>query len=180
MSPDVSIGPASSLDFTPPRKRRKPQQLFVDGTPLVGARLISGVKWVPPVSPYGLIQEQLYQDPWKVLVACMLLNKTGGRQVNCYAAILGFSSARVADSTVWVLLFFPIQTYGFIVNFIFKKCKFVFESGGATELIKFVLLIRLFYSGVSFAHVCQEFMKFISCLWVFLECIDAQGDLGPL
>jgi len=82
MSPDVSIGPASSLDFTPPRKRRKLQQLFVDGTPLVGARLISGVKWVPPVSPYGLIQEQLYQDPWKVLVACMLLNKTGGRQMH--------------------------------------------------------------------------------------------------
>lgn len=178
MSPDVSIGPASSLDFTPPRKRRKPQQLFVDGTPLVGARLISGVKWVPPVSPYGLIQEQLYQDPWKVLVACMLLNKTGGRQVNCYAAILWFSSARVADSTVWVL-FFSIQTCLFIVNFIFKKCKFVFESGGAIELMEFVLL-GLFYSGVSFPYVCQEFMKFISCLWVFLECIDAQGDLGPL
>lgn len=46
--------------------------------------------------------------------------------------------------------------------------------------MEFVLLVRLFYSGVSLPCVCQEFMKFISCLWVFLECIDAQGDLGPL
>eukprot|EP00897_Mesotaenium_endlicherianum_P000727 jgi/Mesen1/10655/ME000009S10448 len=34
--------------------------------------------WVPPVSPFGLVQEKLYRDPWRVLVACMLLNKTGG------------------------------------------------------------------------------------------------------
>ena len=46
--------------------------------------------------------------------------------------------------------------------------------------MEFVLLVRLFYSGVSFPHVYQEFMKLISCLWVFLECLDAQGDLGPL
>ncbi|CAI5500533.1 unnamed protein product [Closterium sp. Naga37s-1] len=38
--------------------------------------------WVPPVSPFGLIQERLYRDPWKLLVACMLLNKTAGRQLH--------------------------------------------------------------------------------------------------
>jgi len=37
--------------------------------------------WVPPASPYGLIQETLYSDPWKVLVACILLNKTSCAQV---------------------------------------------------------------------------------------------------
>eukprot|EP01026_Neomeris_dumetosa_P052301 TRINITY_DN46239_c0_g1_i3.p1 TRINITY_DN46239_c0_g1~~TRINITY_DN46239_c0_g1_i3.p1 ORF type:complete len:264 (+),score=31.86 TRINITY_DN46239_c0_g1_i3:52-792(+) len=38
--------------------------------------------WTPPASSYGLIQEQLYKDPWKVLVACMMLNRTSGRQVH--------------------------------------------------------------------------------------------------
>ncbi|GAB4822354.1 hypothetical protein N2152v2_009400 [Parachlorella kessleri] len=37
--------------------------------------------WEPPVSPYGLLEEELYDDPWKLLVACMLLNKTSGKQV---------------------------------------------------------------------------------------------------
>lgn len=37
--------------------------------------------WEPPVSPYGLLEEELYDDPWKLLVACMLLNKTAGTQV---------------------------------------------------------------------------------------------------
>ena len=39
------------------------------------------VLWDPPVSPYGLLEEELYQDPWKLLTACMLLNKTSGKQV---------------------------------------------------------------------------------------------------
>jgi len=37
--------------------------------------------WEPPVSPFGLIEEELYHDPWKLLLACMLLNKTSGKQV---------------------------------------------------------------------------------------------------
>lgn len=38
--------------------------------------------WEPPVSPYCLIEELLYWDPWKLLVACILLNKTSGTQVS--------------------------------------------------------------------------------------------------
>eukprot|EP01025_Chloroclados_australasicus_P021305 TRINITY_DN2237_c0_g1_i5.p1 TRINITY_DN2237_c0_g1~~TRINITY_DN2237_c0_g1_i5.p1 ORF type:complete len:262 (-),score=31.43 TRINITY_DN2237_c0_g1_i5:659-1363(-) len=38
--------------------------------------------WVPPPSSYGLIQEILYKDPWKVLVVCMLLNRTSWTQVS--------------------------------------------------------------------------------------------------
>ncbi|CAM6037598.1 unnamed protein product [Sphagnum compactum] len=77
----------SSLDswIPPAKKMRKVQHIQVQHIEEViapGARLSSDVKWIPPVSPYGLIQEQLYQDPWKVLVACMLLNKTGGRQMH--------------------------------------------------------------------------------------------------
>ena len=37
--------------------------------------------YVPPPSPYGLIEEQLYDNPWKLLVACILLNKTSATQV---------------------------------------------------------------------------------------------------
>ncbi|KAK9816537.1 hypothetical protein WJX72_001655 [[Myrmecia] bisecta] len=37
--------------------------------------------WEPPQSPFGLIEEQLYDNPWKLLLACLLLNKTTGVQV---------------------------------------------------------------------------------------------------
>ncbi|KAH7426557.1 hypothetical protein KP509_10G006000 [Ceratopteris richardii] len=47
----------------------------------LGQRDISNKTWVPPISVHALIQEELYQDPWKVLVACMLLNKTSGTQM---------------------------------------------------------------------------------------------------
>lgn len=35
--------------------------------------------WVPPRSPYNLVQEKLYQDPWKVLIATIFLNRTTGK-----------------------------------------------------------------------------------------------------
>ena len=38
--------------------------------------------WDPPASPFGLIEEVLYQDPWRLLLACMLLNKTSGTAVS--------------------------------------------------------------------------------------------------
>jgi methyl-CpG-binding domain protein 4 len=37
--------------------------------------------WHPPPSPFGLLEEELYSNPWKLLVACMLLNKTTASQV---------------------------------------------------------------------------------------------------
>ena len=38
--------------------------------------------WVPPPSPYCLIEEVVYEDPWRLLLACMLLNKTSSKQVS--------------------------------------------------------------------------------------------------
>ena len=35
----------------------------------------------PPQSPYGLVQEQLYSEPWKLLVATVFLNKTTGKRI---------------------------------------------------------------------------------------------------
>ncbi|KAJ0048640.1 hypothetical protein Pint_16763 [Pistacia integerrima] len=36
--------------------------------------------WKPPRSEHGLLQEDHYHDPWRVLVICMLLNRTSGTQ----------------------------------------------------------------------------------------------------
>lgn len=36
---------------------------------------------IPSRSPYGLIQEDLWPDEWKCLVACMMLNCTTRRQI---------------------------------------------------------------------------------------------------
>ena len=34
--------------------------------------------FVPPSSPHGLVQEQLYKEPWKMLIATIFLNRTTG------------------------------------------------------------------------------------------------------
>lgn len=36
---------------------------------------------IPPTSPYSLIQESLWPDEWKCLVACVMLNCTSRKQV---------------------------------------------------------------------------------------------------
>ncbi|XP_050413979.1 uncharacterized protein LOC126828330 isoform X2 [Patella vulgata] len=37
------------------------------------------VKWTPPKSPHNLIQESLFHDSWKLLVATIFLNRTTGK-----------------------------------------------------------------------------------------------------
>lgn len=32
--------------------------------------------WIPPKSPYGLVQRQFYDNPWRLLVACIFCNLT--------------------------------------------------------------------------------------------------------
>ena len=40
------------------------------------------MSWIPPKSPHGLIQEDLWSDEWKLLVSCLAFKfdykKTGG------------------------------------------------------------------------------------------------------
>ncbi|BES97173.1 unnamed protein product [Nesidiocoris tenuis] len=36
--------------------------------------------WVPPRSPYSLIQEDLYTEPWQLLIATIFLTKTRGKK----------------------------------------------------------------------------------------------------
>lgn len=33
------------------------------------------------ISPYSLLQEELWRYPWKVMIACIMLNQTGYKQV---------------------------------------------------------------------------------------------------
>lgn len=33
-------------------------------------------KWTPPASPYHLIQEELYSEPWKLLISTIFLSKS--------------------------------------------------------------------------------------------------------
>ncbi len=39
-------------------------------------------KWKPPQSPIGMLQEDLWPDVWKILVACILHNQTSRKQVD--------------------------------------------------------------------------------------------------
>nr|XP_006631030.2 PREDICTED: methyl-CpG-binding domain protein 4 [Lepisosteus oculatus] len=36
-------------------------------------------KWTPPRSPFALVQETLFHDPWKLLIATIFLNRTSGK-----------------------------------------------------------------------------------------------------
>ena len=68
-------------------QKRKNRQPFV-GDPRVSL-------WEPPQSPYGLIEEQLFGNPWKLLVACILLNKTSVIQVALAVYVI---LANIADA----------------------------------------------------------------------------------
>jgi len=39
------------------------------------------ITWVPPESPFDLLQERFWPDEWKMLVVCLLLNQTARKQV---------------------------------------------------------------------------------------------------
>tara|TARA_A100001011_G_scaffold272278_1_gene281564 strand:- start:586 stop:1014 length:429 start_codon:yes stop_codon:yes gene_type:complete len=42
------------------------------------------MEWCPPKSPYNLIQEQLWEDPWKIFVVCIFCNLTKRVQAEPY------------------------------------------------------------------------------------------------
>jgi methyl-CpG-binding domain protein 4 len=76
--------PLAELIDGPAIKRRKKAAELEKLSPTKGDGVIKNPRiatWQPPVSPYGLLEEELYDNPWKLLVACLLLNKTSGTQV---------------------------------------------------------------------------------------------------
>lgn len=39
----------------------------------------SSSQWIPPRSPYALIQEDLFHNPWQLLIATIFLTKVSGK-----------------------------------------------------------------------------------------------------
>ena len=61
-------------------KKDYPKELSVEFESLpLGLIKFHQVKYLPPQSPFNLIQEELFHNPWKLLVATIFLNKTSGR-----------------------------------------------------------------------------------------------------
>ncbi|XP_028438500.1 methyl-CpG-binding domain protein 4 isoform X2 [Perca flavescens] len=60
-------------------------------------------KWTPPRSPYNLVQETLFHDPWKLLVATIFLNKTSGKMAIpvLWQFFKRYPSAEVAREADW-------------------------------------------------------------------------------
>jgi|TARA_Y100000310_G_scaffold335129_1_gene416414 methyl-CpG-binding domain protein 4 len=40
------------------------------------------MSWIPPKSSHDLLQEHYWDDQWKVLVCCLMLNQTSRKQVD--------------------------------------------------------------------------------------------------
>ncbi|KAH3880373.1 hypothetical protein DPMN_004287 [Dreissena polymorpha] len=51
---------------------------FLSGIFLPQPQLHRDMAWTPPKSPFNLIQESLFHDPWKLLVGTIFLNRTTG------------------------------------------------------------------------------------------------------
>jgi hypothetical protein len=76
----------SELDVqTPPASPPNPEmesQYFLNGIFIPQPQLHRDMQWTPPKSPHNLVQESLFHDPWKLLVATIFLNRTTGKK-NC-------------------------------------------------------------------------------------------------
>jgi len=69
--------------------------------------------WIPPRSPYNLIQEHLWHDPWKIFVACIFCNLT--RRIDAEPYMWKFferypdpRSAAVADECAIQMMIQPL------------------------------------------------------------------------
>ncbi|KAM3848073.1 methyl-CpG-binding domain protein 4 isoform 1-T1 [Vipera latastei] len=60
-------------------------------------------KWTPPRSPFNLVQETLFHDPWKLLIATIFLNKTSGKMAFpvLWEFFKKYPSPKVARTANW-------------------------------------------------------------------------------
>ncbi|XP_013386004.1 serine/arginine repetitive matrix protein 1 [Lingula anatina] len=70
--------PQDSAALPKDKKTQKSKYFQAKGT-LPAPKRKKFEKWTPPRSPYNLVQESLFHDPWKLLVATIFLNKTTGK-----------------------------------------------------------------------------------------------------
>ncbi|XP_066499476.1 methyl-CpG-binding domain protein 4 [Hoplias malabaricus] len=71
-------------------------------------------KWTPPRSPFNLVQETLFHDPWKLLVATIFLNKTSGKLAipTLWRFFERYPSAEVTRASDWEPLAELLQPLG--------------------------------------------------------------------
>ncbi|XP_075430775.1 methyl-CpG-binding domain protein 4 isoform X2 [Ascaphus truei] len=60
-------------------------------------------KWTPPRSPFNLVQETLFHDSWKLLIATIFLNKTSGKMAipALWEFLEKYPTPEVARATEW-------------------------------------------------------------------------------
>ncbi|OWK02504.1 MBD4, partial [Cervus elaphus hippelaphus] len=60
-------------------------------------------KWTPPRSPFNLVQETLFHDPWKLLIATIFLNRTTGKMAIpvLWQFLEKYPSAEAARTADW-------------------------------------------------------------------------------
>ncbi|XP_008853172.2 methyl-CpG-binding domain protein 4 [Nannospalax galili] len=60
-------------------------------------------KWTPPRSPFNLVQETLFHDPWKLLIATIFLNRTSGKMAIpvLWEFLEKYPSAEIARTADW-------------------------------------------------------------------------------
>jgi methyl-CpG-binding domain protein 4 len=68
------------------------------------------------ISPWSLLQEEFQSDPWKVLIACKMLNQTGYKQVrkiifDFFKRWPGPTEAAIADPNEMVKMLRPLGFY---------------------------------------------------------------------
>ena len=68
----------SREEFKPTDTSEVLSKYFKNGKFMPRPELHRDVKWTPPKSPYNLVQESLYHDPWKLLIGTIFLNRTTG------------------------------------------------------------------------------------------------------
>lgn len=71
-------------------------------------------KWTPPRSPFNLVQETLFHDPWRLLVATIFLNKTSGKMAIpvLWEFFQRYPSAEVTRASDWRPLCVLLQPLG--------------------------------------------------------------------
>ncbi|KFP89031.1 Methyl-CpG-binding domain protein 4, partial [Acanthisitta chloris] len=83
-------------------------------------------KWTPPRSPFNLVQETLFHDPWKLLIATIFLNKTSGKHrlvLLLWEFLKKYPSPEVARDADWKEmseLLKPLGLYELRANTIIK------------------------------------------------------------
>ena len=74
---------SNSPPDSPPMKTRTVRSKYfpngISHNPVKRIVLQSKPVWIPPKSPFDLVQEKLYTQPWKLLVATIFLNKTNNK-----------------------------------------------------------------------------------------------------